>query len=68
LSSCFTCCKKKSPEKSTQLVVNSVSIAVMGTHIAHSEPTHHRERTWQMKNGKMTYEKKDEKEKKNEIS
>lgn len=54
LSSCFSC-KKKEPERQEQYVVNRVSIAVMGTHISHTQPTHHRERTWKYSNGKMSY-------------
>ncbi len=58
LSSCFTCCRKKKNQRPSQYVVNTVSVAVLGTSSqTHSPATHHRERTWKLSNGRMSYEK-----------
>lgn len=58
MSSCFTCCKKK-PVRTAQYAVNQVSIAVLGTPTTiqpQAPPSHHRERTWKLSSGRMTYD------------
>ncbi len=56
--SCLPCCKKKTPSQQT---VYSVSVAAIGTPTVQPEPTptHHRERTWKLSDGRMTYDHKE---------
>lgn len=57
--SCFPCCKPKPKQTSRQYAVNNVSIAILVSPTLKPVPAHHRERTWKLSDGKMTYEAKD---------
>lgn len=59
IASCLPCCNPNRTDRPLQYSVTKVSVAVLGTPTIQSQPTpatHHRERTWKLSNGKMSYD------------
>lgn len=61
ITTCCSQCRKTTVNADTQEATSQISIAVLGkTEIQiPMTPTHHRERTWKLSNGRMGYEQKE---------